>query len=45
MKIDGYGYCYAADIGTWIQGEIVDIWLPGTEADTWGVQSRTVTIE
>lgn len=45
MRIDGYGYCYAADIGTWIQGEIVDIWLPGTEADTWGVQSRTVTIE
>jgi 3D (Asp-Asp-Asp) domain-containing protein len=45
MKIDGYGYCYAADIGTWIQGEIVDVWLPGTEADTWGVQSRTVTIE
>jgi 3D (Asp-Asp-Asp) domain-containing protein len=45
MKIDGYGYCYAADIGTWIQGEIVDVWLPGTEADNWGVQSRTVTIE
>ncbi|MDT4990229.1 MAG: hypothetical protein QOH97_121 [Actinoplanes sp.] len=45
MKIDGYGYCYAADIGTWIQGDIVDVWLPGTEADTWGVQSRTITIE
>ena len=45
MKIDGYGYCYAADIGTWIQGEIVDVWLPGSEASDWGVQSRTVTIE
>lgn len=45
MKIDGYGYCYAADIGTWIQGDIVDIWLPGTEAETWGVQSRTITIK
>jgi 3D (Asp-Asp-Asp) domain-containing protein len=45
MHIDGYGYCYAADIGTWIQGEIVDIWLPGSEADTWGVQTRTITIE
>jgi 3D (Asp-Asp-Asp) domain-containing protein len=45
MKIDGYGYCYAADIGTWIQGQIVDVWLPGTEADAWGVQTRTVTIE
>ncbi|WP_051167487.1 carbohydrate binding domain-containing protein [Actinoplanes sp. N902-109] len=45
MRIDGYGYCYAADIGTWIQGEIVDVWLPGAEADSWGVQRRTVTIE
>lgn len=45
MRIDGYGYCYAADIGTWIQGDIVDIWLPGSEADTWGVQSRSITVE
>jgi 3D (Asp-Asp-Asp) domain-containing protein len=45
MKIDGYGYCYAADIGTWIQGQIVDVWLPGSDADTWGVQMRTVTVE
>jgi hypothetical protein len=22
-----------------------DIWLPGTEADIWGVRSRTITIE
>jgi 3D (Asp-Asp-Asp) domain-containing protein len=44
FKVDGYGYCYAADIGTWIQGKIVDIWLPGTEADNWGVQQRTITI-
>jgi 3D (Asp-Asp-Asp) domain-containing protein len=45
MKIDGYGYCYAADIGTWIQGQIVDVWLPGNEADGWGIQMRTITIE
>jgi len=45
FKVDGYGYCYAADIGTWIQGQIVDVWLPGTEADNWGVQSRTITIQ
>jgi 3D (Asp-Asp-Asp) domain-containing protein len=44
FKVDGYGWCYAADIGTWIQGSIVDVWLPGTEADQWGVQSRTITI-
>jgi 3D (Asp-Asp-Asp) domain-containing protein len=45
LKVDGYGYCYAADIGTWIQGQIVDVWLPGTEADNWGVQKRTITIQ
>ncbi|WP_084598887.1 3D domain-containing protein [Actinoplanes subtropicus] len=45
LKVDGYGYCYAADIGTWIQGQIVDVWLPGAEADNWGVQMRTITIE
>ncbi len=45
FKVDGYGYCYAADIGLWIQGSIVDVWLPGTEADNWGVQQRTITIQ
>jgi 3D (Asp-Asp-Asp) domain-containing protein len=44
FRVDGYGWCYAADIGTWIQGSIVDVWLPGREADQWGVQSRTITI-
>jgi 3D (Asp-Asp-Asp) domain-containing protein len=45
FKVDGYGYCYAADIGTWIQGEIVDVWLPGAEAVNWGVQRRTITVQ
>jgi 3D (Asp-Asp-Asp) domain-containing protein len=44
FRVDGYGWCYAADIGTWIQGNIVDVWLPGSEADQWGVQSRTITV-
>jgi 3D (Asp-Asp-Asp) domain-containing protein len=44
FQVDGYGFCYAADIGLWIQGSIVDVWLPGSEADNWGVQQRTVTI-
>jgi 3D (Asp-Asp-Asp) domain-containing protein len=44
FKVDGYGYCYAADIGLWIQGHIVDVWLPGSQADNWGVQQRTITI-
>lgn len=44
LKVDGYGYCYAADLGTWIQGEIIDVWLPEAEATTWGVQTRTITV-
>jgi 3D (Asp-Asp-Asp) domain-containing protein len=44
LKIEGYGYCYAADIGTWIQGDIVDVWLPGAEAEAWGVQKRAITV-
>jgi len=44
FQVDGYGSCLAVDIGTWIQGNIVDIWLPGNEANDWGVQQRTITI-
>jgi 3D (Asp-Asp-Asp) domain-containing protein len=44
FKVDGYGWCYAADIGLWIQGNIVDVWLPGNQADNWGVQQRTITV-
>ena len=44
FQVAGYGWCYAADIGLWIQGNIVDIWLPGSQADNWGVQQRTITI-
>jgi 3D (Asp-Asp-Asp) domain-containing protein len=44
FSVPGYGTCYAGDIGTWIQNDTVDVWLPGTQADGWGVQSRTVTI-
>lgn len=42
--VPDYGWCYAGDIGTWIQHHTVDVWLPGTEANGWGVQDRTITI-
>ncbi len=42
--VPDYGWCYAADIGTWIQNSTLDVWLPGTEANDWGVQTRTITI-
>ena len=44
FTVPGYGTCYAADIGTWIQNDTVDVWLPGSQANGWGVQDRTVTI-
>ena len=44
FTVPGYGTCYAADIGTWIQNDTVDVWLPGSQADGWGVQDRTVTV-
>lgn len=44
FSVPGYGTCYAADIGTWIQNDTVDVWLPGSQANGWGVQDRTVTL-
>ena len=44
FNVPGYGTCYAADIGTWIQNDTVDVWLPGSQANNWGVQDRTVTV-
>ena len=43
--VPGYGFCYAADIGSWIKGTIADVWLPGTQADAWGVQTRELVVQ
>jgi 3D (Asp-Asp-Asp) domain-containing protein len=43
--VPGYGHCYAADIGSWIKDDIVDVWLPGSQADDWGVQRLNLTVE
>ncbi|KAI9281007.1 hypothetical protein BC943DRAFT_330323 [Umbelopsis sp. AD052] len=42
--VPDYGYCLATDIGTWIQDNAVDIWLPDEQAGNWGVQYRNITI-
>jgi 3D (Asp-Asp-Asp) domain-containing protein len=44
FTVPGYGTCFAGDIGTWIQNDTVDLWLPGSQANGWGVQDRTITI-
>jgi 3D (Asp-Asp-Asp) domain-containing protein len=43
--VPGYGHCYAADIGSWIKDDIVDVWLPGSQADNWGIQRLTLVVE
>lgn len=44
FTVPDYGTCFAGDIGTWIQNDTVDVWLPGTQANGWGVQHRTITV-
>jgi 3D (Asp-Asp-Asp) domain-containing protein len=44
FTVPDYGTCFAGDIGTWIQNDTVDVWLPGTQANNWGVQHRTITV-
>lgn len=45
LYVPGYGHCYAADIGSWIKDDIVDVWLPGTQADNWGIQQLSLVVE
>ena len=44
FSVPGYGECYAADIGSWIAGDIADVWLPGAQAEVWGIQRLTLTV-
>ena len=44
FTVPGYGTCFAGDIGTWIQNNTVDVWLPNSQANGWGVQHRTITV-
>ena len=46
LSVPGYGHCYAADIGSWIKDDIVDVWFaPGPDAGNWGIQRLTLTVE
>ena len=39
LWVPGYGHCYAADIGSWIKDDIVDVWFPPARPPTTGVSS------
>jgi 3D (Asp-Asp-Asp) domain-containing protein len=46
LYVPGYGHCYAADIGSWIKDDIVDVWFPpGPAADNWGIQRLNLVVE
>lgn len=44
LYIEGVGEVVAEDTGSAVKGKVIDIYLPGTEAETrsWGRQSRQV---
>lgn len=43
--VPGYGPAVAADVGTAIKGNIIDLWMPSTaEALAWGRRTVTITI-
>jgi 3D (Asp-Asp-Asp) domain-containing protein len=46
LYVPGYGHCYAADIGSWIKDDIIDVWFPpGPAADNWGIQRLNLVAE
>ena len=45
LDVPGYGRCVAADTGSDIKGNRIDVWLPTVrEALQWGFKTVTVTI-
>jgi 3D (Asp-Asp-Asp) domain-containing protein len=43
--VPGYGPAIAADTGTAIKGNIIDLWMPSTAAArAWGRRTVTITI-
>ena len=45
LYVPGYGPAVAADVGTAIQGLVIDLWVPTlAEAQAWGRRTVTVTL-
>ena len=45
LFVPGYGPAVAADVGSAVRGNIIDLWMPSTkDALTWGRRTVTVTI-
>lgn len=45
MTIPGYGEGIAADVGSGIRGDMIDLWFPSlAQADAWGRRTVTITL-
>jgi 3D (Asp-Asp-Asp) domain-containing protein len=45
MYVPGYGEAVAADTGSSIRGNVIDLWFPSTaEAQAWGRRTVTITL-
>lgn len=45
MSIPGYGEGIAADVGSGIRGDMIDLWFPTlAQADAWGRRTVTITL-
>lgn len=45
VYVPGYGPAVAADVGTAITGNIIDLWMPSTpQARAWGRRTVTITV-
>jgi 3D (Asp-Asp-Asp) domain-containing protein len=45
LLVPGYGPAVAADVGTSVKGNVIDLWMPSTaEALAWGRRTVTITI-
>jgi len=43
--VPGYGPAVAADVGSAIKGNIIDLWMPSTAAArAWGRRTVTITV-
>jgi 3D (Asp-Asp-Asp) domain-containing protein len=45
LSVPGYGEAVAADIGSGVQGSMIDVWFPSVgQAQGWGRRTITITL-
>ena len=44
MHVPGYGDGVAADVGSGIQGAVIDLWMPPAQCAAWGRRTVTITL-